>query len=195
MFETLDATTYHQPILFAEDFPVRMSAMPGAVLVWPESDPASGLSSYASFARLDHDGSWLKMYEDCFQVTADGTLEQFSEDWPSTGMMRSGQCYRLPSLGPHIFENGYSLWPTPVATDSRRLKFSKAQTFKALPKRRRKGGAVDIPTVMMEVYGAYPTLSFYEWMMGFPIRWIEDAIPMQAMPLSQRSPNGSGAAF
>ena len=72
-----------------------------------------GLSSTESFAKLNPDGSWSRMYQGCGQLTMDGCLEEYSGTWPKRGTMRSGSTYPLPTSGRPTSESESSLWPTP----------------------------------------------------------------------------------
>jgi len=49
-----------------------------------------------------------------------GGLAEFSETWPSAGMMRSGKTYRLRPWALPIAESGYGLLPTPRKNDSQK---------------------------------------------------------------------------
>lgn len=70
-----------------------------------------------SFAKLDHDGSWLKTYQGCCQYLMDGSLEKWSEVWPRAGMLLNGIAYRLPPLAPLTREIGSGFWLTPRASE------------------------------------------------------------------------------
>ena len=59
-----------------------------------------GLSSLDSLAKLDPDGSWLKMCQGYSQLTMEGDLERYSGTWPRSGTMRSGIVYPLAPLAP-----------------------------------------------------------------------------------------------
>ena len=79
----------------------------------------SGRSSTGSFAKLNQDGSWSKMYQDCCLLTLDGSLLEFCETFPQAGMMRNGISYRLQVLAHRTSEKECSLWPTPTTRDFR----------------------------------------------------------------------------
>ena len=44
-----------------------------------------GASLPDSFAELNQDGFWLRMYQGCYQVTMEGSLETYLETWPRSG--------------------------------------------------------------------------------------------------------------
>lgn len=159
------------------------------------SAPRYGQSLPASLARLDRDGCWLKMYQDCYQATLDGSLERFCETWPRSGTMRSGTVYLLPPLVPLTDVTGCSLWPTPVANDD-----NKTPEAHLRMKARMKGGprnTVTSLTVMVKGIerGLWPTPTanrwdglqshgvnvvtgqlnptWVEWLMGFPLGWTD----------------------
>lgn len=95
----------------------------------------SGRSSTGSFAKLNQDGSWSKMYQDCCLLTLEGSLLEYSETWPQAGMMRNGISYRLPVLAHRTSEKECSLWPTPVSQDD-----NKSPEAHLAMKQRMKGG-------------------------------------------------------
>ena len=44
----------------------------------------------------------------------------FSETWPTSGMMRNGEAFELPTLEPPIEDSGYLWLRTPTASEGRR---------------------------------------------------------------------------
>ena len=73
-----------------------------------------GLNTPVSLAKYDLDtSSWRTS-----QLSLAGGLEEYSETFPRSGMMRSGTAYQLPPLVPltAATESGY--WPTPVKVDT-----------------------------------------------------------------------------
>src|SRR5580698_8833686 len=82
-------------------------------------------------------------------------LEMSWEDWPRSGCLRNGRCFRLASSAPHIHESGCSLWPTPRASRGGG----------------NAGGSSSRKTATRN--GTYVNGSLnpnlYEWLMGFPI--------------------------
>lgn len=169
MLETAERTTLRPLMSLPAGSPARILATQGQEPELPEQEADYGLSSLELLANFDLDTHSWKTSQRC--LTEEWAT--YSERWPRSGMMRNGIAYRLPTLGHRILEIGYSLWPTPQKSDGMRLKFSRESVLKALPKRRSGGGATDVPTVMMLECGLYPTVSFGEWLMGFPIGWTE----------------------
>lgn len=95
-------------------------------------------------------------------------LEAFSLDWPRSGMMQNGTVYRLHNLGRPITEIGSGLWPTPQASDGRRLQFNLNMQRKLI----RKGNFVgNIVVQFIKEKDQFPTPSFVEWMMGYGQNW------------------------
>jgi len=136
----------------------------------------SGQSSPESLASFDHTTqSWktsvLSLFED-----SDASLETFA----NSGLMRNGQCFRRRPLVQHTDATGFSLLPTPLATDW-------------------KGGTRQRDLVKSQlrhwitcVTGLrYPNPLAYEAMMGFPASWTE--LEDSATPSSRKSRNGSAA--
>ncbi len=119
-----------------------------------------GLSSTESFARLNPDGSWSKMYQGCVQSKmllggTGGSLEAYSETWPKRGTMRSGSTYPLPTSGRPISESESSLWPTP-------REFMHKDTTTDRGK-----------SNLGEVVGGQLNPMWVELLMGFPAGWTE----------------------
>lgn len=77
------------------------------------SDPASGEKCCESFAYFDPDTSSWKTLQGSFLAG----LDEFSETWPRAGTTRSGTAFRRQPLAPITSVIGYSLWPTPTASD------------------------------------------------------------------------------
>jgi hypothetical protein len=118
MSKSAASTTCEQLTLFVEVSPAKMSVLPDNGRDWTASALRSGQSSPVSLARLGPDGSWLKMYQDCYQVTMDGSLQTFSGTWPRAGMMQNGTVYQLQPLASPTDATEYGLLPTPVVYDS-----------------------------------------------------------------------------
>ena len=157
----------------------------------------SGMSSTDSFAKLDQDGSWLKMSQDSYQQTLDGRLQEYSGTWPRAGMMLSGICSQREDrvvLERRTREKESLLWPTPTVADS--AVYAKASQF------RRIGRGLNTEVVLQEMWptptanedaagtpngkmqkmlGNHPDVrstgsgtlnpTWVEWLMGFPIGW------------------------
>jgi len=97
------------------DFPARTSALPAeAKESLRATDPASGSSSLASFARYDRQSSSWKT--SALSLFEDST--PFSGSWPKAGTMRNGVCFERPIVALRTGANGFSSWPTPRSEDS-----------------------------------------------------------------------------
>lgn len=83
----------------------------------PGRDQLFGAKCSDSFAKLGPDGSWLKTFQGFYQVMVDGSLETYSETWPSQGTMRNGECYLRPEWEPPILDDECLSWPTPASRD------------------------------------------------------------------------------
>jgi hypothetical protein len=82
-----------------------------------ETEADSGLNMRGSFASYDPNTSSWRM----FQLSLFGGLTEFSERWPSSGMMRNGQCFPRAHWVRHIHVSACSLWPTPTVNASHNL--------------------------------------------------------------------------
>lgn len=109
----------HQPtptngelMLFAEDSHARTSAMPVLRGDSKASVVDYGFISHESFAHYDRCSSSWKTSQRYFI----GDLQQFSETWPTVGLMQSGKCFRRVPSVPHTHDDDCSLWPTPTAS-------------------------------------------------------------------------------
>ena len=80
-----------QLTLSVEGSPVNQSPLQENVVAHLTKD-GFGESLHESFAKLNQDGSWLKMSQDSYQQTLDGRLQEYSGTWPRAGMMLSGIC-------------------------------------------------------------------------------------------------------
>ena len=106
-----------QLTLWSEDHLASLQASPESARE-RRTIAGSGLSSCEPFARLDHDGSWLRIRQASYQWTLDGVLEEYSGSFPHSGTMLNGTCSARPLLAPPISENESGLLPTPATVDS-----------------------------------------------------------------------------
>jgi len=133
-----------------------------------------GRTCSESFAHFDRDSQSWRTYQGCLF----GPLEPFSETWPQSGMTRNGKAYRRRRLVCHKRETAYSLWPTPTASDAKRVSdFSLAVLIADF--HRRPDGAYFTGAIAAEL-GCYQTAEITAWAMGFPQNWLE-SVP-QATP-------------
>ena len=99
---------------FAAGFRAKTSAQPEKAQALTVSEAECGRTWPASLAKYDPDtSSWRTA-----QYSLLGGLDEFSETWPKWGLMRSGECWELPTLAPLTGERGSGLWQTPVADDA-----------------------------------------------------------------------------
>ena len=184
-------TTSKQLTLFAGDSRASRTVLPGSARRVRMS-ATCGESSPVSFARLDPDGSWLKTYQGCYQVRLDGSLEEFSGTWPRAGMMQSGIAYQRRRLAPHIVETGYSLWPTPTASDWITRRFGIGSLVRRYCRKRPLGELRMGPRlgeVLAGEFGCYQSSSLTEWLMGFPPKWTD--LDVSETPSSRKSRSSS----
>lgn len=107
-----------ESMLFVEVSPARMSRWQAPEQDLAGSDQLFGPNSSGSFAKLGPDGSWLKMYRGYSQAMVDGSWETFSETWPASGSMRSGECCPRPEWELRTSEDESSYWRTPTAQEA-----------------------------------------------------------------------------
>jgi len=111
--------TLSPSMLFAEVSPAKMCPWRVPASDSKEREPLFGPNSSDSFAKLGPDGSWLKTYQGFSQATVDGSWETFCGTWPQSGLMRNGECFRLPEWEPRTSDGECSLWPTPDTNNHR----------------------------------------------------------------------------
>ena len=170
---------------FPAGSPVNLTALQEAVREVVMS-VTSGQSSGELLARLDHDGSWVKMYQEYSQATLDGSLEKFSLIWPKWGTLLDGVLSELSTWVHSIDATEYSLWPTPDCSDRRSVK-SKQQglsnavkLFPTPTSRDHKdtGDCANVPENRLLGRAVHPSVEhgslnpdWVEWLMGYPIGW------------------------
>ena len=99
---------------FREGFPARTSALPEKAQDSTASDQDSGGRWPGSWARYDPAMcSWRTAQHSLLEG-----LDEFSETWPRSGLMRRGECYPLRMSAPRTSVSESGLWPTPVADDT-----------------------------------------------------------------------------
>lgn len=101
---------------FLAAFPVRISAQrPVAELSGSAGQEVDcGPKWFASFAKYSHDSSMWKTH----QFSLLGDLDEFSQTWPRSGLMRHGECWELPMLVQHTNAHVSGYWPTPSKSDT-----------------------------------------------------------------------------
>lgn len=138
----------------------KTSALLGQGKASKALDLVSGANTQDWLASFDPDTSLWRTAQSCL-VTG---LETYSETWPRSGTMRSGNAYQRPSLVRPTVEIASGLLPTP--------RKSRGYTNPTLGEN---FGAGCLTTEMLgqSVLGKRPLPQFVEWMMGFPIGWTE----------------------
>ena len=157
--------------------------------------PASGLRLCDSLASYDRDTLSWRTSQTCLvallENEADG-LAEFSETWPSAGMMRSGKTYRLRPWALSTCESAHGLWPTPnksngFAPFSRETMLRK-ERGEARPSGCRMGFDLKWERRCLPyLVDGWINPILTEWLMGFPIGHT-DLLPA-ATPSSRKSPN------
>jgi hypothetical protein len=92
-----------------EDFPVRTFPLPEMEQESSKAtDPAFGSSMLASFARYNPESSsWKTSALSLFEEST-----EFSETWPTSGMILNGVAYQRPNVALHTGGKESSSWPT-----------------------------------------------------------------------------------
>jgi hypothetical protein len=154
----------------AEGFPARTLARSEHASELAVLGAASGANMPDWFASYDPDLSLWKTAQTCF---VEG-LETFSEVWPSAGMMRSGQSFRLAEWVPHTHATACFLWHTPTANEK------KPAGHKDMDMVLRHMRGESVPNTYIRLRSQLAARSglrlpanpdWLEWLMGFPIEW------------------------
>ena len=88
---------------------------------------ASGPKSSDLLASYDRNTSSWRTSQHCLLAQANGEadgLAEFSETWPSAGMMRNGKTFRRQPWALPIAESASGLWPTPCKSDQGRTSYN-----------------------------------------------------------------------
>lgn len=127
-----------------------------------------------------------------YQLSFLADLEQFSENWPKSGMMRNGRCYQRPCLAHHISGKGFSLLPTPCASEGShknkqylrpREKWETCSSLIALLI----GAEFGLTEKQSRPKGRYIfNPEFAEWLMGVPSGWTD--LDVSETELSRTAP-------
>jgi hypothetical protein len=162
----------------AAAFHAKTSAWPALVLAWWVPARASGRTMQQPFGLFDPDTcSWRTWQHSLF-----GGSEPFSGTWPRSGMMRSGMLYPRASLVPRISESGFSLWPTPTASDDTRARYSLESLRRQLRRNQSHGfqtggSGGSFAARLADEFGCFLTPSLSRWTMGFPPDWCDSGGP------------------
>jgi len=128
-----------------------------------------GPKSSDLLASYDRNSSSWRTSQTCLlaqaESLADG-LAEYSETWPSAGMMRSGKTYRRQPWALPIAENVSGLLPTPSKADNR----SRGDlSHPSIRRRMRIGKQIGLSGMFV----GQPCPMCVEGMMGFPRQWTE----------------------
>lgn len=173
----LEDIIYRQLTWLSPDFPVNPIAgsaidAGNGITVTCGPRPGKYLVSYYRDTQ-----SW-RMFPVSLVLIGDNSLGTYSGTWPTSGMMRNGTVSQRKPWVQRIDDPGYSLWPTPTASEAKRARFcnrpdifSRAKEHGILKGRFTSGAAGYTSMATMIGFGLFPTPMFFEWMMGFPPNW------------------------
>jgi hypothetical protein len=126
-----------------------------------------GLNMPEPFVSYDLDTSCWKTSQASFLQD----LGEFSETWPSAGMMQNGKCYRRRRLVRRNFGRGFSLWPAPTTTDWKDVGkpsvLARLWTDPNYHSHKKPGYK------WAAEYGTNAPVALWEWLMGYPIGWTD----------------------
>jgi len=136
------------------------------------SAAAYGLNMPELFGSFDLDTSSLRMSQRL--LFAD--LNECSVALPRAGTMRNGKLFRRRCWARRMKETGFSLWPTPQASDGKRMEFSREAHLKHQARNRLIGwgtgpAGLNVVAHCQIEFDGCPTANFVEWLMGFPMNW------------------------
>src|SRR3990172_1182475 len=100
-------------------FHANHSALPESKTLTPMNG-TSGLKQSASLAKYDRTSRSWRTSQHCLALTAqtdENTLDEYSETWPKSGTMRSGQCWERTIAELRTDESEWGYWLTPAATN------------------------------------------------------------------------------
>jgi hypothetical protein len=151
-----------------EAFRAKTLALPESSGEWAKAPaPACGPKSSDLLASYDPNTSSWRTSQRCFLAQANGEaggLAEFSETWPSAGMMRNGTAYRLTLSAWDFPAPASGLSPTPKKNMSRKWWMREDYHWNL-----EEWG----PTIFPELDGQWIAASWVEGLMGFPIGWTD----------------------
>ena len=113
----------------------------------------SGRKSKESYAKLNHDGFWVKMSQDSVQVKMDNSSEEYCETWGRWGIMSGGVVGGLSMSEPVIGGRESSLLLTPSAMNIEPT----AERFQKRTNYRKSIGRKWVPGGLAEQIATIPT--------------------------------------
>ena len=174
---------------------------------FPARGPVFGTNTLGSLASYDPDSLSWRTSQRCL----DGGWMPYSENFPRSGMTRSGTLFQLAPLVRRIKESESGLWGTPTAhprthtprkvANGRQLANQVFGTDARYPtpvardwksgkgKTQAERGRTAGPS-LSEAIGGSLNPTWVEWLMGFPLGWTD--LGDSATRSCRRSRNGSG---
>jgi len=154
-------------ILLPEDFLAKTFPQQEKELASGVSEADSGQKWPGWFTKYDHDScSWKTP-----QCSLLEGLDEFSETWPSWGMMHDGACWELTTRVLPTNESEFGFWPTPDANMGKR---GTQADWKPI---RPSGQPAQYPInqFLRDKYHKLgkPCPKLMEWLMGWPISWTD----------------------
>ena len=167
--------------LFAEVPPASPPALPAQE---PASSTTDGCGQNSSnvAGELAPPGSWQKTLLESLAYNLSASSGSLGK-WKRWDTKSCPLSLVLMTWERRTVDRGYSLWPTPTASDAKR-RSSEAANGK-LQRGAHTGWS------LVDVTGFSPHPEFIEWLMGFPIGWT--AHPLSVMQLSLEFPKSSDA--
>lgn len=178
----LDGTKYHGSIDIisggfpCQDISIAKTHVGGGLLRGSKvKNRDFGKSTRVLFGRLDLESSSLKTA----QCSLEEDLKTSFAIFPSSGMMLNGDCFMLPSSDMITSGQGFTVWPTPAASDGTRL-LRKVESYKKYLRNNHQDKLVY--QCHLNGMTANQTLAVYCWMMGFTPNWIKRRSSDTEMP-------------
>lgn len=141
-----------------------------------EPAAASGPRSSDLLASYDRNTSSWRTSQHCLLAQANGEadgLAEFSETWPSAGMMRNGKTFRRQPWALPIAESASGLLPTPVKFDGHRFgKISKKDAIRRMTLGHPYCWGHEL-SLFQDERVIFPNPEFSSVMMGFPTDWTD----------------------
>lgn len=116
-----------------------------------------------SFAKLNHDGFWLKMSQGYCQLMLDGRLEEFSETWPKAGTVFGGIAYLQVPSAPLTNAIECGLWATPTTIDGIAPKTDKAILKEMTETRKGRTNFANLRDQVVRGKRMWPTPTASDW--------------------------------
>jgi len=157
--------------LYLGDFHARTCQSLAMEKDWTEKDQDYGKKWGGLLAKLDPDTFLWKTLQ-CSLIT---DSEESLQTFPNWGLMQNGELWEQISLVPHIEENDFGWWPTPVASDwmtgqTNGITYTGKRFVRTSKKTGTEFGA-KLTSAYRLMTGNHLPANFSEWMMGWPQDW------------------------